>query len=187
MLIFNEEIACSTYPFQNEEKIVWFPNNFLRNAARLPQKQMEFNLPDFFIGIDVDLVPSPQFVAHLSNFISTKPKQEMSLYLVIVFEAKNQKVISSIQDKKDLIKNYPNSVNIFHSWCDVCYNYYDYERWLNLKSFEEAPEVGYEVPYKLSFEPYFLGKVSNWQFRGQKRSLDEIVPFEIQLKMHSFA
>ena len=80
MLIFNEENACSTYSFQNEEKIVWFPNNFLRNAARLPQKQSEIglNLPDFFIGIDVDLVPSPQFVEDLSNFISTKPQKEGS-------------------------------------------------------------------------------------------------------------
>ena len=78
MLIFNEENVCSTYPFQNEEKIVWFPNNFLRNAARLPQKQSEIglNLPDFFIGIDVDLLPSPQFVEDLSNFISTKPQEE---------------------------------------------------------------------------------------------------------------
>ena len=78
MLIFNEENACSTFPFQNEEKIVWFPNNFLRNAARLPQKQSEIglNLPDFFIGIDVDLLPSPQFVEDLSNFISTKPQEE---------------------------------------------------------------------------------------------------------------
>ena len=75
MLIFNEENVCSTYPFQNEEKIVWFPNNFLRNAARLPQKQSELNLPDFFIGIDVDLAPSPQFVEDLSNFISTKPQK----------------------------------------------------------------------------------------------------------------
>ena len=60
MLIFNEETACSTYPFKYDEKIVWFPNNFLRNVARLPQKQTEgSSLPDFFIGIDVDLVPSP--------------------------------------------------------------------------------------------------------------------------------
>ena len=80
MLIFNEENVCSTYPFQNEEKIVWFPNNFLRNAARLPQKQSEIgsNLPDFFIGIDVDLVPSPQFVAQLSKFISLKPQKQES-------------------------------------------------------------------------------------------------------------
>ena len=59
------------------------------------------------------------------------------------------------------MKNYPDSVNIFHSWCDVCYNFYDYEKWLNLESNEELPEVGYEVPYKLSFEPYFLGPFSN--------------------------
>ena len=73
MLIFNEETACSTYPFQNDETIVWFPNNFLRNVARLPQKQTEeLNLPDFFIGIDVDLVPSPQFVTQLSNFCRNK-------------------------------------------------------------------------------------------------------------------
>ena len=91
----------------------------------------------------------------------------MNLYLVIVFEAENQKVISSIKNKEDLIQNYPDSVNIFHSWCDVCYNYYDYEKWLNLKSTAEAPEVGYEVPYKLSFEPYFLGEVSNcYRFNG---------------------
>ena len=89
-------------------------------------------------------------------------QKEMNLYFVIVFEAKNQKVISSIRNKADLIQNYPDSVNIFHSWRDVCYNYYDYEKWLNLKSTAETPEVGYEVPYKLSFEPYFLGEVSNW-------------------------
>ena len=98
MLIFNEETACSTYPFQNDETIVWFPNNFLRNVARLPQKQTEgLNLPDFFIGIDVDLVPSPQFVAQLSNFVATKPQKEMNLYLVVVFEAQNEKVLSNIQ------------------------------------------------------------------------------------------
>ena len=158
MLIFNEETACSTYPFQNDETIVWFPNNFLRNVARLPQKQTEgLNLPDFFIGIDVDLVPSPEFVAQMSNFIATNPQREMNLYLVVVFEAKNLEIISNIQNKKDLMKKYPDSVNIFHSWCDVCYNYYDYDRWLNLKSSEETPQVGYEVQYKLSFEPYFLG------------------------------
>ena len=162
MLIFNEETACSTYPFQNDETIVWFPNNFLRNVARLPQKQTEgLNLPDFFIGIDVDLVPSPQFVAQLSNFVVTKPQKEMNLYLVVVFEAQNEKVISNIKNKEDLMKNYPDSVNIFHSWCDVCYNYYDYDRWFNLKSSEETPEVSYEVQYKLSFEPYFLGEFSN--------------------------
>ena len=184
MLIFNEETACSTYPFQNDETIVWFPNNFLRNVARLPQKQGSthrlvsapagsgawipaqkqtegLNLPDFFIGIDVDLVPSPQFVAQLSNFVATKPQKEMNLYLVVVFEAQNEKVISNIKNKEDLMKNYPDSVNIFHSWCDVCYNYYDYDRWLNLKSSEKTPEVGYEVQYKLSFEPYFLAEVSN--------------------------
>ena len=162
MLIFNEETACATYPFQNDETIVWFPNNFLRNVARLPQKQTEgLNLPDFFIGIDVDLIPSPQFVALLSNFVATKPQKEMNLYLVVVFEAKNQKIISDIKNKQDLMKNYPDSVNIFHSWCDVCYNYYDYDRWLNLKYSEETPEVGYEVQYKLSFEPYFLAEVSN--------------------------
>ena len=162
MLIFNEETACSTYSFQNDETIVWFPNNFLRNVARLPQKQTEgLNLPDFFIGIDVDLIPSPQFVAQLSNFVATKPQKEMNLYLVVVFEAQNEKVISNIKNKEDLMKNYPDSVNIFHSWCDVCYKYYDYDRWLNLKSSEETPEVGYEVQYKLSFEPYFLAEVSN--------------------------
>ena len=100
MLIFNEETACSTYPFKYDEKIVWFPNNFLRNVARLPQKQTEgLSLPDFFIGIDVDLVPSPNFVAQLSNFISTAPEKKSNLYLVVVFEAKNQDVISTIQDR----------------------------------------------------------------------------------------
>jgi len=156
MLIFNEESACSTYPYRYEEEIVWFPNNFLRNVARLPQKQTELNLPDFFIGIDVDLVPSPKFVENLSNFISTQAQRENDLYLIVVFEAKNQDVISSIQNKKDLVNKYPESVNIFHSWCDVCYNYYDYDRWLKLKFLEDLPEVGYEVQYKLSFEPYFL-------------------------------
>ena len=97
----------------------------------------------------------------LAIFVATKPQKEMNLYLVIVFEAKNQEVISDIQNKEDLMKKYPDSVNIFHSWCDVCYNYYDYDRWLNLKSSEKTPEVGYEVQYKLSFEPYFLAEVSN--------------------------
>ena len=101
MLIFNEETACSTYPFKYDEKIVWFPNNFLRNVARLPQKQTEpgLSLPDFFIGIDVDLVPSPNFVAQLSNFISAAPEKKSTLYLIVVFEAKNQDVISTIQDR----------------------------------------------------------------------------------------
>ena len=100
MLIFNEETACSTYSFKYDEKIVWFPNNFLRNVARLPQKQTEgLSLPDFFIGIDVDLVPSPNFAAQLSNFISTAPEKKSNLYLVVVFEAKNQDVISTIQDR----------------------------------------------------------------------------------------
>ena len=52
-------------------------------------------------------------------------------------------------------KNYPDSVNIFHSWCNVCYNFYDYEKWLNLVETTDT-KVGYEVQYKLSFEPYFL-------------------------------
>ena len=101
MLIFNEETACSTYPFKYDEKIVWFPNNFLRNVARLPQKQTEsgLSLPDFFIGIDVDLVPSPNFVTQLSNFISTAPEKKSKLYLIVVFEAKNKDVISTIQDR----------------------------------------------------------------------------------------
>ena len=57
------------------------------------------NLPDFFIGIDVDLVPSPDFVIQLSNFISTKPQKEKNLYSVIVFEAKDEEVISSIKGR----------------------------------------------------------------------------------------
>ena len=101
-LNFNEKAVCSTYPVQHAaNRTLWFPNNFLRNVARLPQKQMEIesNLPDFFIGIDVDLVPSPDFVFQLSNFISTKPQKKKNLYSVIVFEAKNEEVISSIKDR----------------------------------------------------------------------------------------
>ena len=101
MLIFNEETACSTYPMKYDEKIIWFPNNFLRNVARLPQKQTEnVKIPDFFIGIDVDLVPSPRFTEQMTDFISKAPQKEKNLYLVVVFEAKNQDVIASIKDRE---------------------------------------------------------------------------------------
>ena len=121
MLIFNEETACSTYPMKYDEKIIWFPNNFLRNVARLPQKQTEnVKIPDFFIGIDVDLVPSPRFTEQMTDFISKAPQKEKNLYLVVVFEAKNQEVIASIKDR-ELFRSYQNNIISYESSYDMIY------------------------------------------------------------------
>ena len=75
--------------------------------------EIESNLPDFFIGIDVDLVPSPDFVFQLSNFVSTKPQKEKNLYLVIVFEAKNEEVISSIKDRVTFKRSHYDGSTLF--------------------------------------------------------------------------
>ena len=80
--------------------------------------------------------------------------------------------VTSIQNKKDLKQKYPDSIRGFHAWCPVCYNFYDYNRWLYLNYSEDSKEVGYTVPYELYFEPYFLGEVSNFCHSSEHLTFD---------------
>jgi len=117
-------------PYKLVEKIAWFPNNLLRNVARLPNN---IHLaPTYFIGIDVDLIPSLQFNKKISGFIDHLSFRHETVYLIPVFEAKNLSIIENINSKIDLMEAYKNgTVHIFHNWCTVCYNYYDYDKWFS--------------------------------------------------------
>ena len=86
--------------------------------------------------------------------------------------------VTSIQNKKDLKQKYPDSVRGFHAWCPVCYNFYDYNRWLNLNYSDDSTEVGYTVSYELYFEPYFLGEVWNFCYSSGHLTVD---PFQFSI------
>ena len=129
---FSEASLCNHLPFKLNQKINWFPNNLLRNVARLPNSIN--STPPYFIGIDVDLIPSIDFTNKISNFLERMSHnyEASKIYLIPVFESDSLSVIDNIWTKADLEQMYRNNyVNIFHSWCNVCYNYYDYDKWFS--------------------------------------------------------
>jgi hypothetical protein len=138
----------------------WFPNNLLRNVAR--------NLTttcDYFLLIDIDLGISPGFVERLEIFLKNiSNTNSKDLLLVPVFEKESSTEINSFQD---LEENYENGkVQMFHAWCtEWCYSFYNFPKWFDkTKQNPNRTEVGYEIKYKLSFEPYYLGRLDSAPF-----------------------
>jgi len=93
------------------------------------------------------------------------------LYLIPVFEKESWTQINSFPQ---LDENYQNGkVQMFHAWCtEWCYSFYDFPKWFEkTKKNPKSTEVGYKIKYKLSFEPYYLGRLDavpfyDIRFRG---------------------
>ena len=152
----DESVICSTFPYADtfDKTTVWFPNNLLRNVARLPNSADA--LPELFLSIDVDLIPSSRFLTKINAYLQNRQVPKDELLLIIVFETRELSAVKLIETKSELEAFYKNgTVQIFHQWCDVCYNFYDYPKWFKLADTEEV-YPGYAVNYRLSFEPYFL-------------------------------
>ena len=152
----NEADFCSTFPYADtfNKTQVWFPNNLLRNVARLPGNN--HNLPDLYLSIDVDLIPSTNFLRQINHFLSSSRPNDKDLLLIIVFETNDVNAAVNVQSKTELKTLFDQEkVQIFHQWCTVCYNYYDYPKWFSLED-KETIYSAYEINYKLSFEPYFI-------------------------------
>ena len=158
------EKCLTVYKKTEKSSSKWFPNNLLRNVAR------KIVGPTWFFLIDVDLRPSPNLYGKLNDFVRSQNLNKMDLYLITVFET-DMKNLEIIENKNDLKENYDSGkVRIFHSWCDICYGFYDYSKFFSLPA-ENLLYAGYEVKYKLSFEPYYLGNtravpLHDQRFRG---------------------
>ncbi|CAG5112348.1 Oidioi.mRNA.OKI2018_I69.chr2.g6573.t1.cds [Oikopleura dioica] len=81
---------------------------------------------------------------------------------------------------------------MFHAWCtEWCYSFYNYEKWFEETSKNsEIARVGYEIKYKLSFEPYYIGRTNSTPFydtRFQGYGYNKVIQcYEAALQNYSF-
>lgn len=118
---------CAENSVVQTEFINWFPNNLLRNVAR---NVSEIGI-EWFVLLDVDLVPSGYLYQTLDAFVRRGNVSNLDIYLILVFEAREG--VSNIDSKLELTNLFNiGEIKQFHSWCNVCYGYYDYKKWLSL-------------------------------------------------------
>ena len=146
-------VELETLPSFNKEAIV-YPHNVLRNVAR----SAVYN--EFFLLIDIDLLPSSGLRRDFVNFITKQQKwddhDDNIVYIVPAFEMdekhelpKTKTELSDLHERKLL--------RPFHSdTCENCHRPEQFHKWSALAESELG--IGFEATWSEHWEPFYFAR-----------------------------
>ena len=155
-----EDLSCDELdaeiemlPVFDKDQIV-YPHNVLRNVARSAV------YTEFFLLIDVDLLPSSGLRKNFVNFVTKNEKwddhEDSQVYIVPAFEmASNQEMPKSKADLTDLYSK--KQLRAFHTdTCENCHKPEKFEKWSSLPEGDLA--VGFEAEWSEHWEPFYFAR-----------------------------
>lgn len=130
-----------------------YPNNLLRNVARLGAKT------NFILTVDVDILPNPGLYTKMLHFFNERNSDEnlrQTAFVLPVFEVEESKFIPENKDQLTAAISSGTVRQFYVEACFRCQSPTDYNYWLTLESSISNLQVAYTVEYQSMWEPFVI-------------------------------
>ena len=151
--------------FYGEQKDVLYPNNLLRNVARLNSHTSHI------LMMDIDLIPSNQLQGNFLNFLYqtlkhsnefvadwSSSKEEKTVFVLPTYEIAHKNIKKPPRTKRQLLVaiGIGTARPFYAAICRKCQMYTEYEKWQTLPVEGGELSIGYEVQWRDPWEPFYI-------------------------------